>query len=610
MKKPTTYNLQLGNLRLFLLLFFCFLIQNAVFSQDNLLFEYTSMPNGLTESQTKILAYIDKQPTTQEIYFAKLPSLGKIVENGLIVMTLPIGEKPNRSFQIHDINSETQDGYYLICAKTKESDANLLLGVGPEGYMGRIDVGKDVFEILPMGGDNIVLVKQKESMEGGTCPMNQEENQLLDVDEGYCGKDCGAATLDILILVTPEARTFLKNSYGQFQNLVLFVYTNGMNAALKNSDVQSKSVRVRAIDFNPTFQLHPSNIKFDTESALSNDLEAKKKKKEYQADIAVLLTNQNYVGDTGDTYYGYANATVANTSNKFCIVEVYALSGLTFIHEVAHQFGCLHNMSSIDSKGCHQGFQMVDLNKYTIVTVVEGSRRIPYFSNPDVSYQGYKTGAEKANNAAQLRGAFCKVASEEFAYDPITITHNKICLNEKAIFKASSHSIPPSYWSDQGVGYAPSAPLQYQWTFSLNIDFSTPFFTSPSAVCSFDNPPCPVFFVKLVTTGANGITDTDINLVECCGKITQPSLYNVSSSLSVSPNPSNDWIEIVNNSDELIKEITILNLDGQLLDLIPNSSILNNTFKLDVSTYTAGMYILNARYETQNTLTRFTVSKD
>lgn len=116
---------------------------------------------------------------------------------------------------------------------------------------------------------------------------------------------------------------------------------------------------------------------------------------ENQAGIANLLTDQN-----GREHQAFS-VTSAQSSNNWH----------AFTHEIGHNLGCAHDREAASNKGLFDysyGYHIDALDVMTIMAYPRnGERRIPYFSNSSLNYEGYALGVsstspESADNAKTI----------------------------------------------------------------------------------------------------------------------------------------------------------------------------------------------------------------
>jgi hypothetical protein len=134
---------------------------------------------------------------------------------------------------------------------------------------------------------------------------------------------------------------------------------------------------------------------------------------ELGADVVVLIT-----GSLPSGLGGQANAILANAGNAFAVVHYnYATSNFVFAHEVGHLQGLRHNpeIDGNTSPFPHGHGAQRWLYNYRTVMAYDCNSNCPtvaHFSNPDVKYNGRKTGdASHRNNARVLRDTSCTVSN-------------------------------------------------------------------------------------------------------------------------------------------------------------------------------------------------------
>ena len=149
---------------------------------------------------------------------------------------------------------------------------------------------------------------------------------------------------------------------------------------------------------------------------------------QYGADLVCLFTEtmqSTYAG------LGYLMSSVSTnfSSYSFSVVRrIYATGNYTFAHELGHNMGCAHDRQNSSSQGAYPysyGHRFVGSDSVTYRTVMAYApgTRIPYFSNPNVSYLGTPTGvAIGATNAADNASSISNTAPTVAAFRaPVTI---------------------------------------------------------------------------------------------------------------------------------------------------------------------------------------------
>jgi hypothetical protein len=177
------------------------------------------------------------------------------------------------------------------------------------------------------------------------------------------------------------------------------------NMALANSALNFK---LRLVGVHPIADTY----EHDAHTQVLDDLNAgrvpgaRHKRNMYHADLVQVIVNDS-------SYCGFGSVMDAPTTAfaPFAHSTVYhgCFSTFSHIHEIGHNMGALHdrdNVAPADYGGTNHGLRYCDepgsfrsVMSYSCAY----STRVPYFSNPTVSYMGRPTGTESCNNAQTLR---------------------------------------------------------------------------------------------------------------------------------------------------------------------------------------------------------------
>lgn len=207
--------------------------------------------------------------------------------------------------------------------------------------------------------------------------------------------------VDVMVLVTPAARTYLGGMSTVIQRAELMVAT--ANQARMNSGVNMhmRLVHVAAIPFTER-----ATMTADIEAVTFNSGEARNLRDQYGADLVTLITK-----DKEDVYcgrgwllngmdnlswrqqYGYSVVSVSAGSYDYdCTL------GATFAHEAGHNMGGSHDHANTNFGSLTPyayGYQDPQGQFSTIMAYETGGScgggscvRIPYFSTPRVKYWG------------------------------------------------------------------------------------------------------------------------------------------------------------------------------------------------------------------------------
>ncbi|MDR0763828.1 MAG: M12 family metallo-peptidase [Bacteroidales bacterium] len=222
-----------------------------------------------------------------------------------------------------------------------------------------------------------------------------------------------AVTIDILALYTPAAEAVAIQNNNNIDTLI-------------NESIQRANLVMQNSNTGVTFNLvHKQQINYVESSSTNTDLERLRNIKDdkadeahalrarYNADMVVLVIGENSSKVLGAGYI-LANGQDGSSSSAFSVVKVKTLtSGYTMIHEIGHNFGCGHHTET-DNRALYDyshGWKgtLSSGDKFCTVMTYESSNsgffpRIPYFSDPNISFGGTPVGDKSlASNAKTIR---------------------------------------------------------------------------------------------------------------------------------------------------------------------------------------------------------------
>ena len=158
----------------------------------------------------------------------------------------------------------------------------------------------------------------------------------------------------------------------------------------------------------------------------------------YGADVVTLVTESmaSYAG------LGFVMSPVSSSfaPHAFNVVRRQYMTGTyVYAHEVGHNMGCMHDRNNASSAGAFDysygyRFEASSVEYRTVMAYAPGLR-IPYFSNPDVTYGGVATGiaagaTNSANNALSLSNAIPTVASFYSSGVAFNLDETEVTANE------------------------------------------------------------------------------------------------------------------------------------------------------------------------------------
>ncbi|OGV46860.1 MAG: hypothetical protein A2X46_15890 [Lentisphaerae bacterium GWF2_57_35] len=248
----------------------------------------------------------------------------------------------------------------------------------------------------------------------------------------------GPTTIDVMIVYTPNAKTWANTSGGGINNVI----AQAMSRGQQTMDNTAVPVTLRLI--------HSAEVSY-TESGNSNtDLNRLTNPSDgymdnvhtlrstYGADLVALFTQ---IEDTGGLGW-LLDLTTGRPTHAFSISRVQQVaSGYTTIHELGHNMGCHHrrNQSTQPGPGLYSysaGWHWTGVNngKYASVMSYEdgGYSRVAYWSSPTNKYMGVATGSVNDDNARTIQNiknviaAYKSAPAAAFTFRAVALTNNVI----------------------------------------------------------------------------------------------------------------------------------------------------------------------------------------
>ncbi|HAD12845.1 MAG TPA: hypothetical protein DCF33_10465, partial [Saprospirales bacterium] len=538
-----------------------FFISTSV-AQTTLFQTTTYEKSDLSANQVSRYEKSEFSDVTKTITFIQINNFAQQVADQLLELSVP-GDANIYSFHARYVWSPSLDDitWYgdlidsLGYASLQFKDGEL------SGYF---NIEERDFFIRPLGGGAYILVELEEE-DAAICGYNVPDNptEIIPEEAAQIASDREEnCDVKILVLYTSKAAEEIDN----VTNFILGLIAQS-NQALRNSGVTHSEL---------TFVLAGKELLSDFEETgnITNDLTALRTnstaislRNSLFADCVVLLTNGDYSTNSSPVY-GLAPSCGPADELSFAIVQVNAAaSRMSFVHELGHLFGCRHSQGNLNG-GCEPTFNRpyeFDLSfwKKNYNTIMESGvkkkKRIPHFSNPDVTYRGHATGTfgdtsgvAETNNARQFREQACIVGAYRSSNDLRAIIYgdDRWCVSSLGI---------PIPLVAQASGGGPG-PYTYLWQISsdgINYD-PTPLSTTANATV-----PMPttlevgdVVFIKLTVVSGTGqmyVTYQDILVIplespECTyGQERPVHLSNTDERtllFSLNPNPADNYVSI------------------------------------------------------------------
>ena len=333
----------------------------------------------------------------------------------------------------------------------------------------------------------------------------------------------------------------------------------------------------------------------------------------YHADLVYVMTDDihtDYTGAVNEFGDGPGNVV-----NAYAIIEAGDANtpNFVFAHETGHLFGARHEYrnevkgncaGSGDNSGLTHahGFQVKFYLQHFFKTTMaicngNGTTRLQSYSNPNVKFNGKKTGTENENfNAKVLAFASCRVShyvEDEptvlLPFAAITNALNRICPGQPFTVKAIVGNVPGT--------------ITYSWATSLDgVTFSAPV-TTTSNTFTVNAPLSPeaIIFIKVTINNGSGIVLTEVksflSILEHCdhGRPIATNTVAGVDGITAYPNPASSIlsIQLAGVGDNTVK-FQIVDVLGKVVKEVIRSNVDSRLEKteIDISTLNNGTYWL------------------
>lgn len=277
-----------------------------------------------------------------------------------------------------------------------------------------------IYEIVPKGEKQILIELNQELFPecagdiAGEKSLTNSQRMLAAADSGD--------RIDVLVLYTTPVKTSLGGD-AQAQAFAQQAI-DSTNTAYINSKIRQ---RVRLIAAQETAIAETGTLSAEL-SSVRNDAAIATLRNQYNADLVAMISNSSDACGIG--YLMGSNQSTGNANNGFTVTSrTCAVGNLSFAHELGHNMGSQHNPENGSGATYSFGYgHYVDGNFRTVMSYVNpcpsGCTRRPYFSNPDVGFNGLPTGIDNArDNARSLNNTADAIANYRYSGANINLTN-------------------------------------------------------------------------------------------------------------------------------------------------------------------------------------------
>lgn len=260
--------------------------------------------------------------------------------------------------------------------------------------------------------------------------------------------------IDVMVLHSPSAAGMIseKNVVHAIINTNTVFRNSGINTRLRL--VYSSSIDFHEADFSDSdVALLAIQSKTD---GVADEIHALRD--ENGADLVILVVNAVGIWDgwtRGDANVLYRNDPSLSEYAPFAVVDSQVLDGTAFSHEIAHTMGAHHDWYVSAQKKVPypyaRGYVNSDEGWRTIMAYEQecldhGIKcpRIPFFSNPDIDYNGVPTGIPVGTNTSCQNGVTANLPCDTNNALALTQTSSTVAGFREEFWEMLDHPTPVS----------------------------------------------------------------------------------------------------------------------------------------------------------------------
>jgi len=285
---------------------------------------------------------------------------------------------------------------------------------------GLIYTPDSLYEIIPKGEKQILIELNQELFPECAGDVKGDESKTVNTNN-LVATDSGDR-IDVLVLYT----TPVKNSLGGDIQAQAFAQQaiDSTNTAYINSKIRQ---RIRLVAAQETSIAETGTLSTEL-STIRNDANIAALRNQVNADLVAMISNS--ADNCGIGYLMGSNQVSGNANNAFTVTSrTCAVGNLSFAHELGHNMGSQHNPENGSGPTYPFGFgHYVNGSYRTVMSYVDpcpnGCTRRPYFSNPEVIFNGFPTGIDNArDNARSINNTADPIANYRYSGANINLSN-------------------------------------------------------------------------------------------------------------------------------------------------------------------------------------------
>ena len=553
---------------------------------------------GLTTLQQLNLGKIQQEGTVVSTMIVEVANVKDLQQGGVINLQMP-GKDCTAQVKAKSIESYSNGDYTWYGEVEKENgeteeacscyDGIVTLISRSGRLFGTIRIDEDHWSLHDLGGGKRTLVQRDFTENGLGCSMPDSGEESLSNSIAQ-DRTYGNCPVRVLALYTPNALA----AAADLEDRIEAAFVDA-NQALRNSKISPNGLTLILHGIEPFEFTESNDIRSDLNNLIPNST-LLARRNDTRADLVILYTNGNY------TLGGVARLG-PSIDSALCIVNKIGENLYTTAHELAHLFGCRHDLED-DPEGTYEhgynfktGCWPFRDKRETIMVSPVTNNRILHFSNPNVYYKGKSTGTDDSeNNARLLRTNACTVAS--FREDAVNAPF-------RVIPSSGQEACPCAYvvFTVSGIGGGPG-PYQFEWFTSTDGFNYGPLEGIGNTFDVF--APCTIganLHIKVKGTSADGQVDEGFTYVIAldpgspsnCDRNQTTALQQ--ELVMLFPNPVQEFVTLaINSPTTAAVSITLTDALGRLLSArhftVGNGQTSHNQ---DTSALIPGMYFMEIK---------------
>ena len=297
--------------------------------------------------------------------------------------------------------------------KPEGREGSIIMSVCGDALFGQIELKDEVYKIEPVRGSNTHRVFKLDPEnaapidDGGSIPHYDKLNDKEIKDSSASEKKDDGSVFDVLVFYTNG----FAEAYPGDVLIAQISYLAGVaNASYLNSEIglTARVVGTEEVDYEDSGTTADALSDLTSGSGVFSDVAALRNR--LGADLVVLL--RVYTTGNEACGRGWQMTSLSSSFEKwaFSVVQVGRISfgssytyctDQTLSHEMGHNMGCGHD-DAYSATGIFKYSYGYCFYPYRSVMATCSGTRVSHFSKPDLSYEGFATGTEDANNARSI----------------------------------------------------------------------------------------------------------------------------------------------------------------------------------------------------------------